>query len=282
VVVTYTGAVGRAATDAPTNPGVYCFLGDAHELLYVGKATNLRARLAQHTRGGGARPIGVRSQVLYQRVREVRVEDHESPDSAAAREADLVVALRPPFNASLRLEGRWNYVVVSFVAGRRRLALSRGPTPGRTPQFGCFPHLGPGTSSRPGRACTDGYAALERMLAATAEPPPGRSLSAFLSGASSRLLDGLRPPDDSYLGPAFARDRAAALEFFRYGPHALRALRARHGLRAGLLTRERFTQLIETELRASIGDDVVIVPVDENAERMLGRRAHAWAEGLRL
>jgi predicted GIY-YIG superfamily endonuclease len=278
-VVTSESALGRAAAGATTSAGVYCFLGEVHELLYVGKATNLRARLSQHARGTGARDIAVRSQVLYQRVCDVRVEEHESPDLAAAREADLVVALRPPFNASLRLEGRWNYVVVTTVDGRPRLSLSREPAARPAARFGSFPHLGPGTSSVPGRACTDGYAALQRIMAATAERPPERSLSAFLSGTSSRVLDRMHPPDGSYLGPAFTRDRAAALQFFRYGPHALRTLQSRHDLRPGVVSREQFTRLIETDLRGSIGNDVVIVPVDEQAERVLGRRAQAWARG---
>ncbi|MEX0874092.1 MAG: nucleotide excision repair endonuclease [Actinomycetota bacterium] len=36
------------AHEAPTRPGVYFFLGPNSELLYVGKATNLRRRLLDH------------------------------------------------------------------------------------------------------------------------------------------------------------------------------------------------------------------------------------------
>jgi len=274
--VTNDSVVARAATGAPTSAGVYFFLGDACELLYAGKATNLRARLSQHARQAGTNNGGVRSQALYQRVRDVRRVEHKSADDAAAHEADVIVALRPPFNASLRLEGRWNYVVVTPAGGRPRLSLAREPLGPPARCFGCFPHLGPGASSLPGRACTDGYAALVRMWSATEAPPAARLLSSFLSGASDRLLDQLPPPDRSYLAPAFARDRVAALGFFRYGPQALHARHARHGVRRVVVDRAQFTQMVETELRAAIGDDVAIVPVDEGAERTLGRRAHAW------
>jgi hypothetical protein len=273
------GALDRAKACAPTDAGIYCFLGDARELLYVGKATNLRTRLAQHAREAVGGPRGVRSQVLYQRVHDVRFESCASADDAAAREADVIVALRPPFNASLRLEGRWNYVVLTTAGGRPQLTLSRQPV-GRPAQlFGCFPHLGPGASSLPGRACTGGYAALARMMSTTEAVPPTRSVSLFLSGASSRLLDHLAAPIESFLAPAFERDRVGALGFYRYGPQALRTRRARHGVRGGVVNQAQFTQMIEAELRTSIGDDIVIVPVDETAERFLGRRAQAWARG---
>ena len=85
-------------------------LGAATELLYVGKARDLRRRLQQHDRAA-PRP-GTRPHDLYQRVREVRWETTVDDATAADREADLVVGLRPPFNASLTGDGRWVFVVV--------------------------------------------------------------------------------------------------------------------------------------------------------------------------
>ena len=49
---------------------------------------------------------------LPTRVREVRWETTVDDATAADREADLVVGLRPPFNASLTGDGRWVFVVV--------------------------------------------------------------------------------------------------------------------------------------------------------------------------
>ena len=41
----------------PTGPGVYLFRDDAGRVLYVGKATNLRARVATYLRGRESRPL---------------------------------------------------------------------------------------------------------------------------------------------------------------------------------------------------------------------------------
>ncbi|MDA0375432.1 MAG: nucleotide excision repair endonuclease, partial [Planctomycetota bacterium] len=42
----------------PTGPGVYVFTGAGGKVLYVGKASNLRARVRQYLRpGGDGRPL---------------------------------------------------------------------------------------------------------------------------------------------------------------------------------------------------------------------------------
>ena len=83
---------------------------------------------------------------LYKRAVEVRWEILPDEEAAAVREADLIIALRPPFNASISNEGRWNYIVVSWPSGKglTRFELSTQPQGGRV--YGCFPHLGRGVS----------------------------------------------------------------------------------------------------------------------------------------
>ncbi len=153
-----TSPLSAAVDRAPHRAGVYFFLDDARELLYVGKASDLRARLRQHAHATPRRGE-LRLEMLYQRVTEVRWEELRDEVSAAAREADLIVALRPVFNASHTGEGRWNYIVVEPVDATSemlRFALSEHPVPKRGHGYGCFPHLGRGVSSRPAIACSDG------------------------------------------------------------------------------------------------------------------------------
>lgn len=266
---------------APATAGVYFFLSPARELLYVGKAGNLRSRLAQHARGGG------RLTGLYERAAEVRWEEHPSEDAAVCREADLLVALQPPYNASGSLGG-WRWVVVG---GDTFHCVTASASRDR---YGCFPHLGPGQGSRPGVACTDGYPALLRLLwaAAGAAPYPGalgrgcpervdvpvaddlrRPLHDLLTGTSRRLLDLVAARLDHrepFEQPALRRDLEAAGAFFDHGPRSLRALRRRHGLAAGPVTREQFTEALQAEVRALLGDDTVFpTPPDES---LLGGR----------
>lgn len=293
------------ARAAPDGPGVYAFLDPTGELLYVGKAARLRRRLRDHeraARAGGGGPGRLRR--LYELAHEVRWEetaDGGEPDRAALREADLIVALRPRFNASHRDEGRWSYVVLTDTPRGRQFTLSTAPGPGRA--FGCFPHLGRGVGSPAGIACSDGYAALLRLLwAASAgerstmpsgitrsapdqavvdvDPVLRRPLHDLLSGTSARLLAELSerhraaPP---LLRPGLARDHVATQAFFDCGPKALRRLRRTHGAPAGPLSRTDIETMVADGLRAAIGPFRLPAPDASAAATQLQRRARPWA-----
>ena len=293
-----------AVDRAPRGAGVYFFLGADAELLYVGKASSLRNRLRQHARAKAGQSGTIRLDVLYQRVMDVRWEELRDDDAAAAREADLIVALQPAFNAAIAREGRWNYIVVEALdpdLDRVRFSLSELPATRSGKAYGCFPHLGRGVSARPAIACSDGYTALLRLLWAasdvTGSHVPARvtrsapdrfdttvgaalveSLHAFLSGTSDRLLAELAAtaaPRERYFEPGLVRDREAAKAFFIHGPRALRRLRLRHGRPAGLMSRSAIEALLIDDLREAIGDFRVPRPPDQ-ADEILGRRAHRW------
>jgi hypothetical protein len=215
-------------------------------------------------------------------VREVRWQELADADAAAAREADLILALEPSFNASFADDGRWTYVVVSKRGDRVRLALSADADAdaGGAAAYGCFPYLGTGMHSRPAAACSDGYVAFLRLLWAAGPDPLGsqvpaavrgtsppavfevgvppalrRFLRAFLAGTSERLLAELDPfvaRRDAYMQPALRRDRVAAAGFFRHGPRAIRELCRRHATRPPV-TRERFVELLRAEVEAELG-----------------------------
>src|SRR5437588_2752041 len=111
--------LAEAATNAPHSSGVYFFLDRRNGLLYVGTAKDLRRRLQQHA--------NARRDALYRRVAAVRWEELPDEDTAAAREADLIVALQPTYNASIAGDGKWAYINVSAPKGgkRVRFALSK-------------------------------------------------------------------------------------------------------------------------------------------------------------
>ena len=89
-------ALTRAADNAPTGPGAYVFLGQRANVLYVGTASNIRRRLRQHVM---SRPTRSWLHRRYNLVRNVVWEEAESATLAGWREADLIFALRPPYNA---------------------------------------------------------------------------------------------------------------------------------------------------------------------------------------
>jgi hypothetical protein len=266
-------AIAAAAGSAPSSPGVYFFLSRKRDVLYIGMAKDLRRRLRQHANAP--------RDALYRRVSGVRWEELPDEDAAAAREADLIVALQPPYNAAIAGEGRWTYVhVAPRTAGRLRFILSSGLDATKDARvYGCFPHLGAGVGSLPGTACSDGYSAFLRLAwAASGEGThyPGRitrgtppesfdvalapddlaPLHAFLSGTSRRLLPALsvrawrRHP---YMHPGIARDYRLAGAFFDFGPKAIRDLRRRHGLPRGPLAQHVIEQLLTDEVASITG-----------------------------
>jgi hypothetical protein len=283
---------------------VYFLLGADTELLYVGKAANVRTRLSQHARSART-TTQTRLAVLYDRTREVRWEALRDERAAAVREADLIVALRPRFNASHTDQGRWNYITIDAVEpGSRRHRLALTPAPASLKNaYGCFPHLGRGVSSPPAIACSDGYTALLRLLwvaaSGGAKPVPGAlsrgrvaevfevdlderwraPLRALLSGRSSRVLVELAAvptPDAPHLRPGIERDAVAAEAFFRHGPAAVRQLRLGRGVRSRTVDRAWIEALVAADLAASIGPFLAPRAPDPST-RHLGRHAHPWA-----
>lgn len=81
----------------PPRPGVYFLQDRAEAVLYVGKARNLRQRLGSY-RVANPERMSRRILRLVHRVESIRWEECASEVAALAREAELLLALRPPFN----------------------------------------------------------------------------------------------------------------------------------------------------------------------------------------
>jgi hypothetical protein len=215
--------LAEASTSCPVAPGVYYLLA-GRRLQYVGTAANLRRRLGEHRRSG-----------RWKRITAVRWELFASPASAMAREAAVLVALQPPRNRA-PVDDYFAFVQ----RGRRGLVL------GGDGEYGCFPHLGRGALSAPGRACIDGFDALTRVVRAV--PPSDEDLDAFLTGASDRLLATELEADQPHVRLGIERDRGLAGDFYEAGPLAMATLRRRHGA-TGPVTRAQWIAWIKSEVR---------------------------------
>ena len=285
-------ALSVAAGEAPPEPGVYLFLGEGDEVLYVGKATRLRSRLRQHANAG---PPRSRLHRRYDLVRRVVWEVGANEEAAAWREADLIFALRPPFNADPGLRSRDPVggvarppfvIVTEGTNARLRFSLESEPAAvGRV--YGCFPHLGKGVASRLGIACSDGYVALLRLLwaasgqgthmpASITKAAPSSfettvalglrpGLHRLLSGVSARVLDALveaaggRP---IFMQPGLGRDKQGAAGFFAGGPQLVRKRRLRHGVKTTPVDAHTYRRLVIEEIAISVGD---VNPATEDA-----------------
>jgi DNA polymerase-3 subunit epsilon len=119
----------------PRRPGVYMFCGAGEEVLYVGKATNLRQRVRSYFGRDDRRKIGS----LLREARAVRHIELPDPLSAEVVEARLISRLLPRYNRQGTRSDRYCYVRLDVEASWPRLSIaSRPDAPGA--------YLGPVTS----------------------------------------------------------------------------------------------------------------------------------------
>jgi DNA polymerase-3 subunit epsilon len=229
----------RLTKNLPRRPGVYLFRGRTGRVLYVGKATNLRARVRSYFGGDDRRKI---SQLL----RETEAIDHvvcAGTLEASVLEVRLIHRHQPPFNARSKLWSRYAYLKLTLDEAFPRLSVVRSPRAGD----GCV-YLGPLGSTRAARLVADAIESAVPIRRCTAKVPKcpvagpcapaqlgvavcpcagGISQVAYgeivdrlvrgLSGDPSILLDPLRErmaalaAAERYEEAADMRDRAAAL-----------------------------------------------------------------------
>src|SRR3954470_7416783 len=139
-----TLAVGRAAIEqavrhAPTSPGVYRMLNAANDVLYVGKAKNVRKRLASY-----ARPAGQVMRIARMIAATVVVEIISTPTETEALllEANLIKQLRPRFNVQLRDDKSFPYILISGDHWAPQILKHRGAQTRPGQYFGPFASAG--------------------------------------------------------------------------------------------------------------------------------------------
>jgi excinuclease ABC subunit C len=137
-------AVGRAAIEhavrhAPTSPGVYRMLNAANDVLYVGKAKNVRKRLVSY-----ARPTGqvMRIARMIAATAAVEIVSTTTETEALLLEANLIKQLRPRFNVQLRDDKSFPYILITGDHWAPQILKHRGAQsrPGR--YFGPFASAG--------------------------------------------------------------------------------------------------------------------------------------------
>lgn len=123
----------------PRRPGVYRMYGPERQLLYVGKARNLRDRVGTYFSPANVSP---KVQALVASIEAIEVTVTNSETEALLLEYNLIKQEKPRFNVTLRDDKSFPYVHLHTGHEYPRLAFYRGARnlPGR--YFGPFPSAG--------------------------------------------------------------------------------------------------------------------------------------------
>ena len=138
-------AVGHAAIEhavrhAPTSPGVYRMLNAANDVLYVGKAKNVKKRLASYARITAAQSARILRMIAA--TVNVEIVSTATETEALLLEANLIKQLRPRFNVQLRDDKSFPYILITGDHWAPQILKHRGAQsrPGR--YFGPFASAG--------------------------------------------------------------------------------------------------------------------------------------------
>jgi excinuclease ABC subunit C len=160
-------AIGHAAIEqavrlAPTSPGVYRMLNAANDVLYVGKAKNVRKRLASYARANAPQPARILRMIAATVA--VEIVSTSTETEALLLEANLIKQLRPRFNVQLRDDKSFPYILITGDHWAPQILKHRGAQsrPGR--YFGPFASAGAVNRTITAlqraflvRSCTDGF-----------------------------------------------------------------------------------------------------------------------------
>ena len=133
-------AIEHAVRHAPTSPGVYRMLNAASDVLYVGKAKNVKKRLSSYARVSAPQPARILRMIAATAT--VEIVSTTTETEALLLEANLIKQLRPRFNVQLRDDKSFPYILISGDHWAPQILKHRGAQsrPGR--YFGPFASAG--------------------------------------------------------------------------------------------------------------------------------------------
>jgi excinuclease ABC subunit C len=192
--------------ELPTEPAVYLFKDESGDVLYAGKAKNIRRRLASY-RNATRRKAHRKMRTLVREASSLEVRLQPSEHAALLTENELIRTLRPPYNVDGAFDFLYPAIGLGAVGHQALLCFTTKPDAWRLDLrwYGAF---------RPRWRARDAFEALTRLLGRVGHAEPRSRLPRSPRMRGSRLVAFRRlpPPLLTSLHGFFAAESRAALQ----------------------------------------------------------------------
>jgi excinuclease ABC subunit C len=242
-------AIRNVLRTLPARPGVYRMVDAGGDVLYVGKARTLKARVTNYTQ---VTRLSRRLQRMVSQTRDMVIVTTNSEAEALLLEAQLIKRYRPPYNVLLRDDKSFPFIFLREDHDFPRISKHRGARVGKGSYYGPFASAGAVNTTLNAlqkvfllRSCTDSFFAnrtrpcLLHQIKRCSAPCVGRiddaayaelvaDAKSFLSGrtqeAQKKLGAAMTEAADAmdFELAAVLRDRLRALTFIQ-GSQAINA-----------------------------------------------------------
>lgn len=104
-------SIAKQLKNLSQNPGVYIFKDASGQILYIGKATNLKSRVSSYFSSSRKedRPV----MAVLDKISKIETRGAESVLEALILEANLIKKNKPPYNVDLKDDKSFSYVVIT-------------------------------------------------------------------------------------------------------------------------------------------------------------------------
>ncbi len=123
----------------PESPGVYRMLDMRNEIIYVGKALNLKKRVSSYFSRSDGSP---KTRALVTHIDRIEITTTHTETEALILENNLIKQHKPRYNVLLRDDKSYPYIFLSTQQEYPRLSLQRGARKQKGRYFGPYPNAG--------------------------------------------------------------------------------------------------------------------------------------------